>query len=64
MGPLRSREMSKREDLKGLQETGPTASATLSYRHLDFVYRPDLDGNKLAKGMCLAINVRDREVFI
>ena len=26
--------------------------------------RPDLDGNKLAKGMCLARKARDREVFI
>ena len=27
--------------------------------------RPDLeDGNKLAKGMCLAREARDREVFI
>ena len=26
--------------------------------------RPDLDGNKLAKGMCLARKVKDREVFI
>ena len=26
--------------------------------------RPDLDGNKLAKDMCLARKARDREVFI
>ena len=26
--------------------------------------RPDLDGNKLAKSMCLERKVRDREVFI
>ena len=26
--------------------------------------RPDLDGNKLAKGMYLVRKVRDREVFI
>ena len=26
--------------------------------------RPDLDGNKLAKGMCLARKPRDREMFI
>ena len=26
--------------------------------------RPDLDGSKLAKGMCLARKARDREVFI
>ena len=25
--------------------------------------RPDLDGNKLAKGMCLARKARDREMF-
>ena len=26
--------------------------------------RPDLNGKKLAKGMCLARKARDREVFI
>ena len=26
--------------------------------------RPDLNGNKLAKGMCLARKARNREVFI
>ena len=26
--------------------------------------RPDIDGNKLAKGMCLARNMKDKEVFI
>ena len=26
--------------------------------------RPDLDGNKLAKGMCLVRKMGDREVFI
>ena len=26
--------------------------------------RPELDGNKLAKGMCLVRKARDREVFI
>ena len=26
--------------------------------------RPKLDGNKLAKGMCLSRKVRDREEFI
>ena len=26
--------------------------------------RPDLDGNKPAKGMCLVRKARDREVFI
>ena len=25
---------------------------------------PDLDGNKLAKGMCLTRKTRDKEVFI
>ena len=27
-------------------------------------YRPDLDGNKLAEGMCLARKEKDRELFI
>ena len=26
--------------------------------------RPDLDGNKVAKGKCLARKVRDKEVFV
>ena len=34
-----------------------------SYGKFDFS-RPDLDGNKLAKGMCLERKARDREVFI
>ena len=29
-----------------------------------FGSRPDLDGNKLAKGMCLVRKARDREVII
>ena len=34
-----------------------------SYGKFDFS-RPDLDGNKLAEGMCLARKARDREVFL
>ena len=34
-----------------------------SYRKFGF-FRSDLDGKKLAKGMCSARKVRDREVFI
>ena len=26
--------------------------------------RPDMDGSKLAKGMCLGRKARDREVFV
>ena len=33
-----------------------------SYSKFGF-FRPDLDGNKLAKGMCLARKARDREAF-
>ena len=44
------------------------ASRRLSSRHetcssLGFS-TPNLDGNKLAKGMCLATKAKDREVFI
>ena len=34
-----------------------------SYDNFSFS-RPDLDGNKLAKGMCLARKMRDKEAFI
>ena len=34
-----------------------------SYGKFGF-FRPDLDGNKLAKGMCLARQAIDREVFL
>ena len=33
-----------------------------SYGKFGF-FRPDFDGNKLVKGICLARKVRDREVF-